>query len=94
MAEFIYDVLLKYYKLGNVQLAYTDTDSFIFKCKRENPNSNIYKEFILPNKEYFDLSAYPSNHKIWDGMNNEKKILLKHNEKIIGKFKDEMGKEY
>ena len=97
MAQFLYDCLLPFYNndINKVKLAYTDTDSFIFKIINNNPNSNVYKEFILPNKEWFDLSAYPFNHIIWDGMlNDEKKLLMKNNEKVIGKFKDEMRKYY
>ena len=73
------------------RLVYTDTDSLVIWFKLNN-NQNIYRDFIIPNKEFFDLSSYPSKHEIWDGMlNEEKKLLMKYNEKIVGKFKDEMG---
>jgi hypothetical protein len=74
MYQFYYDVLKKKYN-DKVTLAYTDTDSFIFKTETED----IYEDFKSINDE-MDFSGYDPSHPNYDTTNK----------KVLGKFKDEM----
>lgn len=75
----------------NCRMCYTDTDSLIIKTKTFG-GSNVYKDFILLNNEYFDLTAYSNNHIIFEGIPLEEIIRLKkQGGKVIGRFKDECG---
>ena len=72
MYQFWYDYLKNKY---NVELVYTDTDSFIIYVETDD----IYKD-MLENKNLYDFSEYPINHPNYDITNK----------KVLGKFKDEM----
>ena len=67
MYSFYYDVLKDHYK-DNINLVYTDTDSFVLHTRTDD----IYEDF---NKisHHFDFSNYPENHKSYDKTN--KKVL-------------------
>ena len=67
---------MKKFTRDNVKLLLTDTDSLILNIKNEDPY-----EVMKSNKEYFDLSNFPKTSSLYDNTNN----------KIIGKFKDEMS---
>ena len=72
MYQFWYEHLKNKY---NVELIYTDTDSFIIHVETDD----IYKD-MLEDKHLYDFSEYPKNHPNYDITN--KKVLMK--------FKDEM----
>ena len=74
MYQFWYDHLKNKYN-NNVELIYTDTDSFIIQVETDD----IYKD-MLENKNLYDFSEYPINHPNYDITNK----------KVLGKFKDEM----
>ena len=74
MYQFWYDHLKNKYN-NKVQLAYTDTDSFIIYVETDD----IYKD-MLEYKNLYDFSEYPINHHNYDITNK----------KVLGKFKDEM----
>lgn len=77
------------FRTENYKVVYTDTDSIVSMIRY---NGNIYKDFILKMKDYFDLSVYSKNHEIFEGLSDEEiKSLMDLNKKKIGKFKDEMG---
>ena len=60
----------------DVQLLYTDTDSFVLKVTDEN----IYK-IMQKNEDLFDFSDYPKEHVLYSDKNK----------KVLGKFKDELN---
>lgn len=77
MYRFLYNYLEP--KFGqNIQVVYTDTDSFILEIKSPNVYAEIYKE---PDINEFDTWDYPENN-IFN--------VKRHNNKKIGKFKDEI----
>ena len=63
-------------KFPGTKLLFTDTDSFCYWIPTEK---NIYEE--IRGSDWFDFSNYPKDHPNYDNSNN----------KIPGKFKDEMG---
>ena len=73
MYSFYYDVLKQRYK-ENINLIYTDTDSFVIHTKTED----IYDDFKELSK-HMDFSGYDKNHNCYDPTNK----------KVLGKFKDE-----
>ncbi len=75
MYKFYYDVLKPKYK-NNIELGYTDTDSFIIKVNTED----VYEDFKELNY-YMDFSDYPKDHPNYDNSNK----------KVLGKFKDELN---
>ncbi len=75
MYQFYYDVLKDKYK-DKIQLAYTDTDSFILYVETED----LYEDLKELN-EYMDFSDYPKDHPNYDSTNK----------KVLGKFKDELS---
>ena len=77
MYNFHYGVMKPFFG-DELKVLYTDTDSFIYQTR----NKNIY-EFMKNNLEYFDTSNYPRDHPCYST----------ENEKVIGKFKDELGGE-
>ena len=77
MYQFWYDHLKNKYN-NNVELIYTDTDSFIIQVETDN----IYKD-MLENKNLYDFSDYPINHLNYDITNK----------KVLGKFKDELNSQ-
>lgn len=77
MYKFLYNYLKpKYGK--NVQLVYTDTDSFILEIKTQDVYADIRNE---PDINEFDTWDYPEGN-IYG--------IKRHNNKVIGKFKDEL----
>ena len=78
MYEFYYIVLQPKFGEDNIEILYTDTDSFILKLKTLNLTKALKKL-----KHYFDFSNYPKDHVLYDTSNT----------KVPGKFKDELGGE-
>ena len=72
MYQFWYEHLKNKY---NVELIYTDTDSFIIYVETDD----IYKD-MFKDKNLYDFSEYPKDHPNYDITNK----------KVLGKFKDEM----
>ena len=67
-------------------VCFTDTDSLLYKVETEN----IYKH-MLEYHELFDLSDYPDQHSIFEGMKEvEVKKLKAENKKKVGLMKDEL----
>ena len=78
MYEFWYDYIkLKYQE--KAKLCYMDTDSFIMHIKTED----FYKDIANDVEKWFDTSNYDKNDK--------RPLPIGKNEKVIGKFKDELG---
>jgi hypothetical protein len=76
MANFHYDVMKKMFPgKGDLTLAYTDTDSFIYEV---TTNNDLY-QILFKNKTHFDFSDYPIAHPCYDVSNR----------KVLAKFKDE-----
>ena len=75
MYKFFYDVLKPKYG-ENIELGYTDTDSFVIYVKTDD----IYEDLKEIN-EYMDFSDYPKDHPNYDVTNK----------KVLGKFKDELN---
>ena len=65
----------------NARLCYMDTDSFIISIKTED----FYKDIANDVKKWFDTSNYDKNDK--------RPIEIGLNKKVIGKFKDELGRK-
>ena len=64
------------------RLCYTDTDSFIIYTKTED----FHKDIANDVKKRFDTSNYDES---------DKRLLpIGENEKVVGLFKDELGKDY
>ena len=72
MYEFHYDFIKPQYE-DKCELLFTDTDSLCYEIE----TADIYED-MLKNKDKFDLSEYPKDHKCYD----------KTNKKVYGKFKD------
>ena len=60
----------------NIQLVYTDTDSYVSKTDNDDVHEDL-KEI----SEYISFSDYHPSHPIYD----------KTNQKVLGKFKDELN---
>lgn len=80
MYKFLYNYLKPKYG-QNIQLIYTDTDSFILEVKTPDVYADISKE---PDIDQFDTWDYPIDN-IYG--------IKRHNNKVIGKFKDELSGE-
>lgn len=78
MTDFHYNFMLNKIERQDIDLLFTDTDSLCYHIR----NHDIFK-IIKENKEHFDLSNYPKDHELYDGINN----------KVIGKFKNESVKQ-
>lgn len=78
MYKFLYNYLKPKYK-QNVQVVYTDTDSFILEIKTPDVYAHIRNEPFE-----FDTSDYPEGN-IYG--------IEHHNKKVPGKFKDELNGE-
>ena len=77
MSKFFYDYLKPKYG-DKIELCYTDTDSFILHIRTED----FYENTVNDVEERFDTS----NYKI------DRPLLIKNkNNKVLGKFKDELG---
>lgn len=77
MYRFLYNYLKPKYG-QKVQVVYTDTDSFILEIKTANVYTDISRE---PDINHFDTWEYEENN-IYG--------IKKHNNKVLGKFKDEL----
>ena len=53
--------MLPYFTKDNLDLLYTDTDSLCYHIKNKYPF-----EFMLNNKDLFDLSNYDKDHPLYD----------------------------
>lgn len=78
MYKFLYEYLKPKYG-ENIQVVYTDTDSFVLKIKTNDFYADIRDE---PDASHFDTSAYPVDN-IYG--------IKRQNKKILGKFKDEVA---
>ena len=84
MYKFWYEVLKR--KLGNkIRLLYHDTDSFVIEFIESNPY-----EFMLENREWFDISKYSKDHFIFNNLTEEEiKEWKNMTSDVLGKMKDE-----
>ncbi|KAL9984486.1 hypothetical protein ACROYT_G006784, partial [Oculina patagonica] len=73
MYDFYYNNLKKKYG-ENIELLYTDTDSLLLEVKTED-----FYEDMLEDKESYDTSNYPLEHRLFSTKNK----------KVLGKMKDE-----
>ena len=64
---------------NNVELIYSDTDSFIIHVETDD----IYKD-MLKDKNLYDFSEYPTNHPNYDTIN--KKALMKYKDELKSKI--------
>ena len=76
MLDFHYNVMKKQTECS---LLYSDTDSFVYKVKTNSFYDDLTKNSTL--KKHFDLSNFPSDHKLYN----------KTNAKVVLKFKDELA---
>ena len=77
MYESWYDYIKPMYG-DNVKLCYMDTDSFVMMIKTDDFFKDINNDF----EKGFDKSNFDKN--------NNRPLLIGKNEKVIGKFKDEL----
>ncbi len=95
MYDFYYNVLCQIFSPGSIRLLFTDTDSLCVSIEGyDNVYHKIRDSYIEhePAINFFDLSGYPSNHCIFDGINkSEIKHLHQANKKVPGKMKDELN---
>jgi len=75
MYDFHYNFMLKKIERKNIDLLFTDTDSLCYYIKKQN----IF-EIIKENSSLFDLSKYPKNHEMYDGINNKALEKMKNEE--------------
>ena len=73
MYDFFYNELKKQYG-PKCELLYTDTDSLLVEIETDD----VYKD-IEKNKDLYDTSDYPKEHKLYSNINK----------KVLGKMKDE-----
>ena len=78
MYEFWYDYLKPKYQ-DNIKLCYMDTDSFILQIQADD----FFKDINIDVNKWFDTSNYDKN--------DNRPLEIGKNEKVIGKFKDELG---
>lgn len=87
MYDYFYNILKKKYGEG-VRLLYTDTDSFIIQIFTKDFYEDMRRDRDF--MDTFDLSEYPENHPLFEGLSTEVvSSLMKKNKKVQGKFKDE-----
>jgi hypothetical protein len=77
MAKFHYNFLLEHVDRKNINLLFTDTDSFCYHIKE----TDIFE--IMKKMDEFDISDYSKDHELYDSKNN----------KVIAKFKNESFKQ-
>ena len=75
MYRFHYDKMIPKYG-NNIDLCFTDTDSLLYEVRTKNIYEDMYEE-----KNLYDFSDYPFQHKCFNTDNKKK----------IGKFKDELS---
>ena len=78
MYEFWNDYLKPKYQ-DNIKLCYMDTDSFILQIQADD----FFKDINIDVNKWFDTSNYDKN--------DNRPLEIGKNEKVIGKFKDELG---
>ena len=92
MLDFHYGYVKEMYPGRKSVLGFSDTDSLLYKIETKD----VYRD-MRENHDYFDLSSYPSNHRIFerdvfpDGEPDVETIewLKTKNKKKVGKMKDE-----
>ena len=50
-----------------IRILYTDTDSLVLWIRMDD-DCEVYKDFVLANKEIFDLSSYTKDHIIFSAI--------------------------
>ena len=80
MYKFWYDYLKLKYN-DKVKLCYMGTDSFIINIETED----LYKDIVNDVERWFDTSNY--------GKNDKRLLPIGKNKKVIGLFKDELGRK-
>ena len=97
MYNFYYNILNNIFSPDKIHLLFTDTDSLCVSIEGYNNIYHTIRESYIgqePAINFFDLSAYPSNHCIFTGLeNSEIKRLQQVNKKVPGKMKDELNGE-
>ena len=97
MYNFYYNILNHIFSPDSIRLLFTDTDSLCISIEGyDNIYHTIRESYVgqEPAINFFDLSAYPSNHCIFTGLDNsEIKRLQRANKKVPGKMKDELNGE-
>ena len=97
MYDFYYNKLTQLFP--EVKLLFTDTDSLCVAIEGcEDVHARIREANIIgpdgvsrPAIDEFDISAYASEHPLFDGMTQESiKVLKLKNKKVPGKMKDEL----
>ena len=78
MFEFWYNYLKPMYG-DKIRLCYTDTDSFIMQIETDD----FYKDISADVNKWFDTSNFNKN--------DNRYLEIGKNEKVLGKFKDELG---
>ena len=87
MLDFHYDFLNQQHPGTKSTLAFTDTDSLLYKIETDD----IYAD-MRQHHEHLDLSNYPNDHQIfWSDLPETVKWLKTKNKKIVGKMKDKAG---
>ena len=80
MYEFWYNYIKTKYG-DKARLCYIYTDSFVIYIKTEN----FYKDIANDDERWFDTSNYD--------VNDERRLPIGRNKKVIGLFKDELGRK-
>ena len=75
MANFHYNFMLKHVDRQNINLMFTDTDSFCYHIKE----TDIF-EIMKNNMDEFDLSDYPKDHELYNTKNKKVMVNLKMNQ--------------
>ena len=90
MYDFYYNVLSQIFRPECIRLLFTDTDSL---CVAISNYENIYDTLAQSSAlSHFDMSNYPSNHRIWKDMCISLiRDIKQANKKVPGKMKDELG---
>ena len=95
MYDFYYNVLNQIFSPGSIRLLFTDTDSLCVSIEGYNNVYHKIRDATIRNEpaiNFFDLSGYPCNHCIFDGMDKSEIKRLQHiNKKVPGKMKDELN---
>lgn len=76
MVKYHYHVMIPFFGRNNIELLYTDTDSFIWEIK----TNDLYKDLKNLHDD-FDFSNYPKDHFLYNT----------NNMSVRGKWKDEKG---
>ena len=78
-----YKLFKKYYQ-QNIELIYTDTDSYVYHIKTEN----IYDELKNVFEKVMDFSNFSKDHELYDNKNNKALGFLKseYGEKVVNEF--------